>query len=106
MFKNKKKITLYLWVETQDNITYPEVKINPMPNDAYNPRINAKEFASLIMDSMPGNTLDILLNSIANEIIPLLTPVGIEILKSPYDIQNRVRGALYHLMNLKANEDD
>jgi len=66
-----------------------------MPNEHYSHLENAKNLSRMLIDCVPGNTLDEIIMSIRDEILPMLeNQEKIEILKSPYDIDNRIRGAL------------
>ena len=69
-------------------------------NSEYNAKDNAIQFSRLVMNCIPGNTLDIILDKISSEILPMLDNQDkIDVLKCPYDIQNRIRGALNQLEN-------
>jgi len=104
------KIVVYLWKETSKEFkecpkgTLDKITIKAMPDnkDSYNPEINARQFAKLIVNCLPGDTLYLMLDFIAAEIKPMLdNPDKIDILKSPLDIENKISGALYELSNMK-----
>ena len=94
-----KLIKITLWKDQHEiwllNIKKMKAKgINPDPSE------NAKELAKMLINCLPGNTFDYLLENIANEIKPMLENEDkINILKSPYDIENRIRMALCQLAN-------
>lgn len=62
----------------------------------YSEHENAKAIARLFMYSLPGNTLDVLLDSIANDLISVYKDNPDYMLQS-YDVQNRIRGTLERL---------
>ena len=100
-----KPITLYTWKANKLKQIDPKVIIKKMENNilGYDPEDNAKQLARLFCLSLPGNTLDVFYKAIADEILIMLnSPDNIEILKSPYDLSNRVRIAI----NLLAERDN
>jgi hypothetical protein len=92
-------IKVYFWQKI--NAYDPKISFIPMGEfKPYNPENNARQIARFIMNSLPGNTVDVLFKAIANEIMPMLeSQEKINILKSPYDIENRIRCALNNLEN-------
>lgn len=65
-------------------------------NVDYNANENAQNIARLFMYSLPSNTLDILLDSIANDLIKVYKDNPDFVFES-FDIQNRIRGTLQDL---------
>lgn len=59
----------------------------------YNPNENAQNVARLFMYSLPSNTLDILLDSIAFDLLKVYKD-NPDFMTMPNDIQNRIRGTL------------
>jgi len=99
--KGYKMKTIKLTVWNKENIWLLDIEKMRIRKCELSAHENAIEYAKLIIDCMPGNALDDILDAISNEIMPMLqSPDKIEILKSSYDIQNRVRIAL----NVLANE--
>lgn len=89
----EKPIRLNVWKSN------PKIFLQNMPDNGYNAEINAVELAKIFAMAVPGSTLDIFYNAIAKEVLKMLdTPEHIEILKSPYDIENRIRIALNELI--------
>ena len=92
-----KLIKVTLW---KDEYTIWLLDINKMKAKGINPEPseNAKELAKMLINCLPGNTFDYFLESIANEIKPMLSSEDkINILRSNNDIENRVRMALCQL---------
>ena len=100
---NEKVISIYTWKASKLNQVHPKVVIKNMDDinreeTDYNPVDNSVNLARLFTDSLPGNTLDYFYQVIANEIRPMLySQDNIEILKSRYDIENRIRIAINQL---------
>ena len=96
---NEKTIELYTWKANKLNQIDPKVVIKPMIHDNdYDPGVNSVNLARLFTDSLPGNTLDYFYQVIADEIRLMLDSEDkIEILKSSYDLENRIRIAINQL---------
>lgn len=76
------------------------------PNE-YNAEDNAAALAYMLMYGMPGSTLDVIFHAIEIEIQAMLdSPENIEILKSRYDIENRIRCVLNPLANKIAHKGE
>jgi hypothetical protein len=91
--KDYKPIHLNIWKCT------PKVILHTMPDENYNANNNAVELARLLTMTIPGSTLDIVYEAIVNEIKPMLESQDkINILKSNYDIENRIRIALNQII--------
>jgi len=90
---------VYLWhkAKTQWDDNYI---IKPMPNDNYNPQENVKNLARMIIDTTPGNTLDSLMDAIANHIRELMQNDYIcngDFLGNPHWLESQIRVALIDL---------
>ena len=96
---NEKAIELYTLKASKLNQIDPKVVIKPMIHDNdYDPQVNSANLARLFTDSLPGNTLDYFYQIIADEIRLMLDSEDkIEILKSGYDLENRIRIAINRL---------
>ena len=100
---NEKAISIYTWKASKLNQDNPKVVIKNMADinrkeGDYNPEDNSVNLARLLTDSLPGNTLDYFYQVIADEIRPMLDSEDkIEILKSSYDLENRIRIAINQL---------
>ena len=93
--KNDCIVNLNIWHKSVIHLHDMEKEIGTLGN---NPESQACEFAKLVMNYLPGNTLDIILAEMAKEIRVMLdNPNHVEILKSEWDIQNRLRHALNRL---------
>ncbi len=98
----KRPIILYAWKDTKLNQTDPKIQLKSMDlrenDNEYNPTENARQLARLFSMSLPGNTLDLFYAVIADEILPMLeSNEKVEMLKSPYDLSNRIRIAINQL---------
>ena len=96
---NEKAISIYTWKANKLNQIDPKVVIKPMIHDNdYDPRVNSVNLARLLTDSLPSNTLEYFYQAIADEIRVMLDSQDkIEILKSGYDLENRIRIAINRL---------
>ena len=100
---NDKAISIYTWKANKLNQINPKVVIKNMDDinrkeGDYNPENNSVNLARLFSDSLPGNTLDYFYQVIADEIrVMLYSEDKIEILKSSYDLENRIRIAINQL---------
>ena len=100
---NDKAISIYTWKASKLNQINPKVVIKNMDDinrkeGDYNPEDNSVNLARLFTDSLPGNTLDYFYQVIADEIRVMLDSEDkIEILKSSYDLENRIRIAINQL---------
>ena len=100
---NDKAISIYTWKASKLNQINPKVVIKNMDDinrkeGDYNPEDNSVNLARLFTDSLPGNTLDYFYQVIADEIRLMLDSEDkIEILKSSYDLENRIRIAISQL---------
>lgn len=101
-YKPVKRIDLYAWKGDTNHPTDPFIKVHDMNNIEpdkypYEPEINARELARLIMYSTPGNTVDIFLDAIAKEIKDCNPDISF-----PYEfIQNHIRIALNQLARIE-----
>ena len=68
--------------------------------EKYNPEMNARNLARLLMYSLPGNTLDLILDKIESDLIKILKS-NPDILLMHYDIQNRIRTILNELADIE-----
>jgi hypothetical protein len=94
---------IYAWnsqFDSNDITAHTTIKDMNKSDRGYYPDDNAKNVARFIEYSLPGNTVDVLLDSIASELLVMLNSNNWEVLKSPYDIQNRIRAALNQLANM------
>lgn len=100
-------ITIYTWVQgTGVRHTTPKVffkSMNDQQNyDEYNSEENAKQIARLFAEALPGNTNDVFYKALADEIRRVLDlEKGAQLLKSPYDLENRMRAAVNELAGVE-----
>lgn len=95
---------LYVWNSQQgiNDLLFVHTVIKDMNKDKsdYSPESNVQSLARLFMYSLPGNTLDLLLDKIASELRNTYS-VYPEFLHDNYDIQNRIRGILQDLCHIE-----
>lgn len=92
-------VTLFIWKDQTNLIIRKMLRRTDLKysngTPGYDARENAENLAVLFTDAMPGNTLDVFYGEIAQEIRKMLeTPEQAELLRAPYDIENRIRGAM------------
>ena len=98
----KDKIRVYLW--TKPTTDYDDhYIIKSMPNDDYNnPEQNAKNLAKMILDTTPGNTLDVFVGAIADHIRMLVKNPFIcdgDFLDNPHFLESHIKSGLLDLVN-------
>ena len=91
-----KRTKVYAWLDS----THPLFVDLEGKRDQYDAFNNACAIARIFEDCLPGNTVDILLTKIADDIRQVITVENVEMLQSPHYIENRIRGTLERLMEL------
>ncbi len=69
-----KPIVIHTWKSNKLNQDDPKVYFKPVTDSSYNPDDNAKNLARLFSMSLPGNTVDIFYDSIAEGLLHLIDP--------------------------------
>jgi len=94
---NNKVINLYTWKANKLNQPDPKIVLKAMTSNnlGYDPLINAKHLAKMFTYSLPGNTIDIFYNSIADQLLDVIN-TSPELIDKEY-LSNWVRIAINNL---------
>jgi hypothetical protein len=91
-----KSTIIYTWKDTNLRPVLKAMVNQDNPEYKYNPELNAINLAKLFTMSLPGNTLDVFYERIANDIREIIK-INPSLLLEKYDIENRIRTSIWEL---------
>ena len=91
-----KPIHLFAWCEGE---YHPEIHITAMPNDMYEPKYVAKQFARLITETIPNPSFEILVEYLGQQMYLMLQNENVAEMMSndPTFIRDHIRGFIHML---------